>query len=361
MQVYIRLMMLLYLSICLCLLIFNILYIIWLKYMGKSRAKNTLFWTKEIDAQLQNLLTSADVTEKHRKLLNTRLLKTENLIAFNMAVEPQLNREDMQRYLQAVAGTFRNLAIHYLKKDVTERAFFAYVLSLYGRSLCAEGDRLAVILLRYFPDSSIYCRENVLKALYAIGSADGVERAFDWMSQHQISHPSRLLSDGLIRFSGDRLSLANRLWIASQKWEEPYQIAVIQMAAQFTDSFQETFAQLLLSGNFSQEVAFAALRYFRKYPYEPLRNFFQQLVLDESELAIAAANALQAYPGEDTKSVLLKGLCSRNWYVRRNSAGTLVNMGISEEELAHIADKYAKDMLHYMVQLKKAKGGISIA
>lgn len=361
MQIYIRLMMLLYLFICFCLLIFNISYIIWLKHVVKSRTKKTLFWTGELDAQLQNLILSADVTSKHRRLLNARLLRTENLIAFNMAIEPQLNREDVQEYLRTVAGAFRNLAIHYAKKDVTERAFFAYVLSLYGRSLYAEKDRIALILLHYLPDSSIYCRENVLKALYAIGSADGVERVFDWMFQNQVSHPSRLLSDGLMGFSGDRLSLANRLWIASQKWGEPYQIAVIQMAAQFTDSFQETFAQLLLSGTASREVAFAALRYFRKYPYAPLRSFLHQLVLEESELAIAAVNALQAYPGEDTKAVLLKGLCSRNWYVRRNSASALVSTGVSEEELTHIADKYAKDMLHYMVQLKKAKGGISIA
>lgn len=361
MQVYIRLMMFLYLFICLSLLAFNVFYIFWLKISDRRTVRKQAFWSKEIELQLQILETVDSITPAHRRLLEVKLVRTENLIAYNMALEPLLGDEAAQNYLRAAAAEFRYLTLQYLSKDVSDRAFFAYILSLYGTSLQGESKGIASILLQYLPDSSIYCRENVLKALYALGSSDGVERAYDWMYHHHVVHPSRLLSDGLATFAGDRLFLANRLWSASQVWGETYQIAVIQMVSQFTDAFRETFAALLLGGNASLEVAFAALRYFRKYPYEPLREFLYQLVLDESDLAIAAVSVLPSYPGQDTKSVLLKGLSSRNWYIRRNAASSLVAMGVSEEEINHITDPYAKDMIQYMLQLKQAKGGVGIA
>ena len=361
MQVYIRLMMFLYLFICICLLIFNIYYILWLKLIAKRRQKTTAFWKEQIDRQLRLLEEGSAIAESHKRLLVTKLVHTEVLIAYHSALEPMLAEESVQQYLREAAREWRQLAVLYSKKDVTERAYFAYVLSAYGSALQGEQEMLSSILLGYFPNSSIYCRENVLQALYAIGSESGVERAFDWMYQHRVSHPARLLSDGLVTFSGDRISLANKLWKDCEKWGEQYQTAVIQMATQFSDSFSELFSKALLEGAVGQEAAFAILRYFRKYPYEPVREYLYQLVLEESELAIAAASALEAYPGEQTNAVLLKGLCSRNWYTRRNAAGSLVALGITEEEILQIDDRYAKEMIQYMAALKRVKGGAGVA
>ena len=80
------------------------------------------------------------------------------------------------------------------------------------------------------------------------------------------------------------------------------------------------------------EIRFALIRYFRKYPYREAEEFLLALLDREkaefSGLAIAAAAALSAYPGKKTKEALRRALSSRNWYVRRNAAVSLKELGL---------------------------------
>ncbi len=346
-----------YLFICVSLLIFNTLTITRAQKQVRKAAKRTRDWTGRLEKQWQSA-GGGGVGEAHRRLLRRRLRRVGQLIAYHNAVEPYLERPEVQHYLDACASVFQALAHHYAHRPAMERAFFAYVIFLYHPGRDGQSRRLVEELVRFLDNSTIYCRENVLKALCAMGSAGAIEGALELFHERGWVHPTRLLSDGLMQFYGDREDLTLRLWRSSGRWEESCQVAVVQLATQLSDSFSEEFARALTGHSVRQEVCFAILRYFRRHPYEPLRPFLYQCMEGEDEMAIIAASTLESYPGLETAAALRRGLHSRNWYVRRNAAAALVHLGLADGEMALLrqgGDRYALEMLSYVSEEAKAR------
>ncbi len=216
---------------------------------------------------------------------------------------------------------------------------------------------LAEILLGYLENSTVYCRENVLCALYALGNGPAVEHAFEVLNEHGWYHHSRLLSDGMAKFSGSKAELVRRLWRHRSQWADFLVVAVVQFAAGLQEAFFEEFLPGLEEEQLSQEVRFALVRYFGHHicpECKPiLLRFLQTGDGGESGLAIVAASALARYHGEDTLLGLMLALHSRVSDVRRYAAASLAALGISEESMAEIradGDRYAIEMLEYMTE-----------
>ena len=109
----------------------------------------------------------------------------------------------------------------------------------------------------------------------------------------------------------------------------------------------------------SIEQRFAYIRYFQRHVKPELKGFLisclEQYDRANNYLAIAASTALGSYPGDDTRQALEQALRSRNWYVRKNSAISLIHIGIPETELERIygrSDRYGKEILEYVAGIQ---------
>ena len=78
-------------------------------------------------------------------------------------------------------------------------------------------------------------------------------------------------------------------------------LPILQFIRFFSGDFREEFAALLSDPNEDKEIQLEAIRYFRKYPYEPVREILQNYVRYQEyvdwEFAAMAASALSSYPG----------------------------------------------------------------
>ncbi|HIU02488.1 MAG TPA: hypothetical protein IAB63_04470 [Candidatus Onthocola gallistercoris] len=332
-----------YIFICIALLLFNIFYILRRKDQKNRREKRTGKW--------RNRLKKNDVSLK-------QLNRTEELMAWNSAVfgeESLLSEEEKRIYLIKKRQDLLELAWDYRRHGAMERAFFAYILkeyAYYDREGCAA---FAGPLLAYLEDSTVFCRENVLQALYALGEAGPIGKAFDLMGSRGWYHNPRLISDGLMNCPGDKEKLAGYLWERRKRWPEAFGVAVVQFATGVSAGFSERFYRALQEKDEPMDVRFALIRYFRKYPDEQAGGYMRALLedgeSDSSSLAIAAASALASYPGGATKSALKQALSSRDWYVRRNAALSLKILGIDEQDIRQIeagGDRYAIEMIGYI-------------
>lgn len=342
-----------YIFICIALLLFNILYI--LRSEGKNR--NDMRMLKRWNGMLDRILDpeceeSAD--EAHRKLLVRRLRRTDELAAYNGAVEGRLDEPGTREYLDSCYDVFQELALYYGRRPPMERAFFSYLIARYRPVRPGGGGRLPVILLDYMESSTVYCRENVLQALCALGAAGGIEQALRLMNERGWYHHSRMLSDGLTAFRGDRAALAEQLWSICGDWNENLQLAVVQFATNVTDGLKGPFREALRDRETLLEVRFAIIRYFAHYSDPEAKPLLLDMARENSAeggTAIAACSALARYPGEDTVGVLESALMSPNWYVRRNAASSLVALNGEDAAYAYaerFGDRYALDMLNYV-------------
>ena len=332
----------LYLFVCVALMVFNILYIFRSTWVEKQRERRIRRWEARLDA--------GNITEKDV----SRLRRISQMTAFSAALERKgfVTEEWFHSHLNLV----QTLALAYQNRPAMERAFIAYWIASFHTPVGREQAMLPQIMLSYLDDSTVFCRENTLHALYALGHAMAVEHALQVMSDRQYYHNPKLLSDGMMTYTGDARDLVDRLWKHRMEWEECIVVSVVQYASMLkTAHWVEPFLAELRDEKVSLEILFSLIRYFQRHVYAPalpaLLHLAQTDEPGEADLKVAAVSALQNYEGDDVHETLLKALKDRNWYVRRNAAQSLLKRGIQEDDLASIrqtGDRYALEMLEYM-------------
>ena len=351
-----------YMFICVALLVFNILYI-W-SANGKKRImeRRRKKWKKEVEEAVACCKEEKEIPKKHQVRLERKLRNINQLIAFNQAIQPDLEEKDVQHYLDLNHDTFQTLAVVYAEKSAMEKAFFAYIISIYHPDKGREHDQLAETLLDFTDNSTIYCRENVLLALCAMGNAGAIERFFQLLNDNGLYHNPKLLADGLLTFEGDREKLAMQLFEKSKYYNETLQVAIVQFATRLSEAFCKVFLKALQDEMTPLEVKFTLIRYFQRFYYEEALPILLEYVKNDEEenggLAIPSCAALARYPGDGTVEILKSALCSRNWYVRKNAALSIISLGVEEDvltELRRSQDRYASETLGYMMELKTQK------
>ena len=220
------------------------------------------------------------------------------------------------------------------------------------------------LLLSYLEDSSVYCRENVLKALYASGNVQALYNMLSRMEEYRIFHHRKLITDGLITFKGDKKALAEILWSHMDMFGENMKVAIINFITATQEDYGEEFMKALQKKHQNIEVTLSLIRYYRRHYYEPiLPLLYDYMNRDvDNSISIVVASVLTKYPMEETREVLKNSIHHTNWYVRLNSATSLVEMNISDEDINSIIDSgdaYAMEILHYVLEENSEEGRIN--
>ena len=329
-------------------------YIFRTKGRDQRHIRQTQYWKGQIEPVL-----SSGVTPHHQGVLLRRLTNIRQLMSYQDAQSALADHPGMQSYLDSNHDVFQALAAIYRHRPAAERAFFAHLIARYHPGRGREHDQLAELLLDFLDESTVYCRQNVLLALCALGNRGAVEQALRRFQREGWYHNPRLLSDGLMTFFGNREALARRLWSQTNSREELFQVAVVQFATQLSGDFAQPFLDALQKGETPLETRFALIRYFQRHSVPEAKPVLLKLALhpDGNGPAIAACAALAKYPGKETVDVLEKALHSRSWNIRRNAAFALAELGVTMEDLPGLAqsgDKYAAEILQYMQGRRKA-------
>jgi len=297
-----------------------------------------------------------NVGRRHLETLRKALRRPAGLMAFDRTMETLYSAypQEVETYLTETAPIFAELCQVYRKKDSLQAAYFPYIIQKYklfrGQTIRAVTE----MLLELVDNESLYCRENALQALYAIGTVQDVLDALSILDRSDHYHHPKLLTDGLLKFSGDRVLLDDTLWAKLPFFSEAMQLAILDYFRFSSDAHRVPMLRLLLSSEGHDEIAYSCIRYFGKYPdeaaYPYLLDAAERATEDRWEYAAIAASALASYPGDRTMDVLKTLLSSRNWHVRFNASQSLNRLGAEYVDLIDIFegdDRYAAEMLRY--------------
>lgn len=350
----------LYMANCITLLVFNVAYIFVDRTRHIRMNKKLPDMIADILHQMERLKSSEHIQAEHIASMRKRLGKAPALQAFEQSIAAtrgKIEEPFREEYLTQMRIVFLGLSTVYEKKDVIEQAYFAYVIEhLHIDRHQVSFDGIIEFCLNRIGESDIPCRENALKALYSIGNPEAVLAAWRQMERFGITHSLKLLTDGLLRFSGNQTALAHLLFENRDEFNYLLLLPVMQFIRFRSGDFQQEFYELLNDEHMDKELRLEALRYFRKYPYAPARETIQNFLRYHEavawEYSAMAALALSSYPGPDTVVCLKDGLHAFNWYVRMNSADALINgLKIAQIHLHDIyngKDRFAKEALQYI-------------
>ena len=261
-----------YIFICIVLLILNIGYIFISNLRKGQNYRYAYGWSKLIKKQIKLLETRSFVERVHRKRLERKLVSTQQLISYACGLDMLREKGiDTEEYLKANYVSMQILAYKYKKKEAADKAFFSFFISNNIPCDGSEYNVLMEVLVSYLEESTIYCRENVLKALYAMGNYQAIENAFRIMSERKWFHHHKLISDGLVTFKGDKEELAEKMWLSFNNLDVNIMLSIIKFISVVSDNFKERLFPLLKSKDLDIEVHIAIMRYYRNHIYEPVK------------------------------------------------------------------------------------------
>lgn len=355
----VEVMLYVYLFVCGAMILFNAVNAAFFRKNERKTERVSKQLHDEVLLELKAVEADEPVDESHKLLLSRKLRKVGNMIAFDKMLEEEYRERPQMicRYLHSLDGVFVSLMAYYANRGQIEAAYFPYILKKYRVIAHRSFPSLEGALLELLHEPSIYCRENAMQALYTTGDVDCILTALKIIDRSDLFFHRKLLSDGLLNFSGSARMLGEKIVESFFGFSVEMQVALLDYLRFSGDEYQGFALSLLRSEDIDDEVHYAAIRYLGKYPfseaYELLRRLAEDRAEQKWEYAAIASTALGSYPCDQTVDTLKRNLYSRNWYIRLNSAVSLKNLGITYSELSDSIegnDRYASEIITYCLQ-----------
>lgn len=244
---------------------------------------------------------------------------------------------------------FLTLKQDYEQKDDLSKSYYAYILQYTNLTQKEIYD----FLYQCLHSKSIYCIENALITLYNFGNPSAIVEAYLIMSQENINYNYKLVSDGLLKFKGQKKLLCEQLYQNFANFLASFKIGFLTFFRQCKYDIKEELLKRLITNQEEKEVIIEMIRYFSKVLYPPVAILFQQRLINnyykDFEYEVVMIQALASYPSSETIEVLKKFLASQNYYVRYNAAKSLATM-TNLKEITNIEDKYAQEMIQSLIK-----------
>lgn len=359
----IEIMIYLYGAVCMSMIVFNVVYAVLLRIGQPRQDRRRREMEEQIRRQVEMVCRGEEVETKHLDRMQRKLRRTGALIAYDYGLRKVLEETPEPwgtRYLDQIQPAILHLALVYQKRDTMSAAYFSYFLSRYMTPRHMPIHSIQGVLLDYIRKDNLYCRVNGLQALYRFGNVENILTALEIQDRGDIFLHEKILTEGLLTFTGDHSQLIERLWACLDQFSEHTQIAISNYIRFQTGAYTEEMLQVMLDEKRGKELRLSAIRYFGRYRYapalEPLLTFVRQKDPEQWEYVTVSAAALSRYPGEATFAALKEALHSANWYVRYAAAASLDALGAGYEDLLDIisgSDRYAREMVMYRLESRR--------
>lgn len=249
----------------------------------------------------------------------------------------------------------------YPKNNTTLRAYFAYFCSGIQINDPDDNNEYTKLMLEYLTDHSIFCHENALKALYSFGNVDAVVEAFQILSRHRIYHSEKLLTNGLLTFNGNQDELADALMKHFDEYSKCCRIGIIDYLRYSSNSrYDAKILTILQDSKEDNDLRCCSIRELNKTQspafYAEIEKILRDYNNENWEVTTVAAKAAGRMKQEKMQYLLADSLSSKYWYVRMNSAKSLVALGVDDDMMQKIqqkGDRYAEEALMYELERKE--------
>ena len=264
----------------------------------------------------------------------------EKYIIGKHTINDILNSKDYNDVIVSLSKIYSN-------KENIQKIYFAYSLSKLSLPKGCEK-----FIFDILAGNSLYGIEDALKALYSTKDVNLIEHAFRVVSHNNIIYSSKLITDGMLDYKGDKEELAKVLFGNLKTYNLECQIAIIEYARRIGYDVGDELLEMLKSDKLDKELELAIIRYFTKVKNEKAYKLFLDRIIhryyNQFEYEVVMIQALANYKTKEVIDVLTIKLSDVNYYIRLNSCMTLDKL--TDISKLKVTDKYALDIIEYLLE-----------
>lgn len=297
-----------------------------------------------------------EISELKKSFSSRRGIQAFHLAYINYVKAYGYNN-NLQNLLNQVVDYEKVMKSKIVRKNY-RKSFTLYLISEFQLSTKAVRD----LALNSLEDDSIYVRNNALHVIGNRGDTESVLQALKKINKNEKYYNDKIVIDFLDNFKGDKKELDNKICEQLNNYNNILKNIIIEHLINVNNDDLKIRDQMLelLSTSQEPELLIKSTKYFSQV--EDQRATAQLLVNMDSEnwsLRATSAKTVSKYPGHQTVEKLKKTLSDPNYFVRRNSANSLIQMEEKEkifEEALNNKDPFAKDILAYLISTSGIEG-----
>lgn len=337
----------LYIIICMALLLFNLAFLV----IKNSRThalypKNTAF-EASIRFALEYWQVYGTLPGEFCHSLHHKLHRIRNLITLvNVMQENESRKSLFAPYIFALIDD-------YSEKKASEKAYYAYVVSLldYDETKIPLG--FSGKFIEFLSSKSLYVFSNTMNALYHFGQPHLLSQALDAVDQRGAFYHKKLLIDGLLSARVD-YSVFNPMVLERFDRYHPYlQESLLDFFRMNNWDVSALCMRLMQDPKTDPQVRYTAMRYFAKFPCEDSDAFFLRVLQASNSPWLEQMLAIQGLAHNSSLQVRIAieaKITSSDWYVRLNAAEYMQQHHLTQQDIDDILslqDRYSTEILRY--------------
>lgn len=314
-------------------------------------------YEKVIEEQLKVIKNGGELKESTINYMK-KFLKDEvfvnildtYLTKYLLSNENKIVRIYMRNFKEEILHSIYNQS----KSDDISSIYNVFRLGLYR----LEDREVSLYLLDCLDTNSLYLKYNALRAIASIGNTTCLIDALKYLSIEKDVLNQKVVLDIVNSSTAYKEEVKRCLLDAIHSFSDNIKNIVIEyFRIQMHEEAADELLKLLSNEEENMEVRLSIIRYFGRVYYSSARSMLQELMNHgEWEYRALCATSLKLYQSEDTEKSLIDCIGDSNWYVRYNTANTLLEYDIEDDKIMRIInsdDPYASDVMKYALTLKK--------
>jgi len=305
----------------------------------------------EIQNHIENLKVNKKLSKMDIDYIKSKIDKKNYFEVFNSTIvnlnTNKENEEYIKKYILYFETEILKIVRKYEKTDDTKKTFIVSLLGEYK----LNNYELNHFLFNCLNTKSIYLRVETIKSLSKIGNITNFLRSLELVSNEKQYINNKILIDTLDNFNGNIEILDNNLLSKFYTFNKHIQKCIIEHFKNRNTKFvKDKIIDILKDENLDKEVRISAIKYFSKIHYNNAVIEIKKLLNHkEWEYRAISASTLGKYKEKDVIEELLYSITDYNWYVRYNSAISILNFNDASAvaRVINKNDKYSIDILLY--------------
>ncbi|WP_195988535.1 HEAT repeat domain-containing protein [Clostridium sp. D53t1_180928_C8] len=323
-------------------------------YNKKVKKLDTTF-KKVVLQQLNCIKEDKGISKIDIQYVLNKLKKKHYINSFINAITEFNKDRENHNFTRIYSSNFEDFIEAFLKKnkkkDETIKAFCAVVLGEFKLS----NYEVNTFLIECLNTNSIYLRVASLEAISKIGNEKNFIQAIKYISDKNYYIHNKVFIDILNQFEGNTYLLNKELLNNFNVFNNNLKKNIIEHYKNNKVEFvKENLIDILKGKNAEKEIRISIIKYFSSV----IHKYAQDVIIEilrrgDWEYRAVCATALASYKNEDSVNALLVSVTDKNWYVRYNSAISLLQFGDDVIDLVFLKeDKYSRDIIFYAMFMK---------
>lgn len=311
---------------------------------------------KEILKQLEDIKKQKNITKINIEYVRNKIKKKRYKESFHNALFEFNKDYNNHKYTKIYMKNFEDIIINEIKsckrKDDIIKSYHVMLLGEYKLSNMEIKD----FLYNCLNTNSTQLRTLALKSISKIGNLDYLIISIRHISDNEKYINNKMFIDIINMFCGNKNLLnKNLIKIFDELNFEVQKIIIEHFKNNKIDYVKLDLLKVLKSENTHKEVKISIIKYFAAVKYKEAEQTIINIINGKDwEYRTVCASTLGNYNSKESIEILLKTITDKNWYVRYNSAMSLLGFDKDyiEERIIKQEDKYSRDILFYAMFVK---------